>query len=164
MCGLNSLRSVSGPHVSRAGWRVPTPVGGCQPRLEGASPGWRVPAPVGGCQPRLEGASPGWRVPAPVGGCQPRLEGASPGWRVPAPVGGCQPRLEGASPGWTSPGLQSGEAGFQARENVLVGIEGFSPGVRSLPTKTALASARELGFVSGHDFSRAVNDWEKTGL
>ena len=37
--------------------------------------------------------------------------------------------------------LQSGGAGFQARENVPNQIEGFSPGVRSLPTKTGLAAA-----------------------
>jgi hypothetical protein len=35
-------------------------------------------------------------------------------------------------------------------------MPGFSPGVRNLQVKVALASARELGFLSGSDFSRDV--------
>jgi hypothetical protein len=37
-----------------------------------------------------------------------------------------------ASAKYAHPGLQSGEAGFQARENAPAELEGFSPGVRVL--------------------------------
>jgi hypothetical protein len=55
-----------------------------------------------------------------------------------------------------SPGLPSGEAGFQTRLKAPAEIEGFSPGVCILLNADRdFEPARELGFVSGHDLSRA---------
>jgi hypothetical protein len=34
----------------------------------------------------------------------------------------------------------------------------------SIIYRTAAQAAEKLGFVSGHDFSRAVKDWEYVGL
>ena len=40
----------------------------------------------------------------------------------------------------------------------------FSPGGCGLSAKTALASARELGFITGHGFGRAVDTTAKPGF
>jgi len=55
-----------------------------------------------------------------------------------------------------APDFSPGEAGFQTRLNAPAEIEGFSPGAYILlNADTDFEPARELGFVSGHDLTRA---------